>query len=267
MSLLPTALRCYDRGWQAIAAAVVLPAGAGVGMKRDGVLKRVAIPHDLQFTAARSGGRLVASFLVTFCLVAFLVTIVSVAAGCRPAADIQQGDLRTYTVPRSTSPAPRPSQAGPPKMSPAETTSAPKVQYDLPAGWVDVGASGMRLATLRSGPGGPEATAEVGEITVIPASGTLQGNATRWQEQLTPSADPDRVARAIEDGETVPVNGVEATILLLLDDAAEDQQAILAAVIPVDPSTSLFVKFKGTADLARKIREPFTSFVRSIRWQ
>ena len=240
----------------------MLTAGAGVGIKRDGVLERVAIPHDLQFTAARSGGRLVA-----FCLVTFLVTIVSVAAGCRPAADIQQGDLRTYTVPRSTSPAPRPSQAGPPKMSPAETTSAPKVQYDLPAGWVDVGASGMRLATLRTGPGGPEATAEVGEITVIPASGTLQGNATRWQEQLTPSADPDRVARAIEDGETVPVNGVEATILLLLDDAAEDQQAILAAVIPIDPSTSLFVKFKGTADLARKIREPFTSFVRSIRWQ
>jgi hypothetical protein len=127
-----------------------------------------------------------------------------------------------------------------------------------------MGASGMRLATLRTG---AENAADAGEITIIPASGTLQSNATRWQEQLTPAADPDLVATAIEKAETVPVNGVEGTILLLQDNATDNQQAILAAMIPLEPSTALFVKFKGSAAQASTLREPFTAFVRSIRWK
>lgn len=147
---------------------------------------------------------------------------------------------------------------------PAATAGGPELAYDLPEGWTDKGASGMRLATLRTG---PDDAADTGEITIIPASGTLQGNATRWQEQLTPGAAPDRVSLAIAEGEKVVVNGAESTILLLLDDAQENQQAILAAMIPLDASTSLFVKFKGPAAVARTLREPFTAFVRSIRWK
>ena len=117
---------------------------------------------------------------------------------------------------------------------------------------------------MRTGDGtGPD----VGEITIIPASGTLESNATRWQEQLTPGGGDERVKRALVAGEKVPVNGTEATILLLVDEATENQQAILGAMIPVDPSIALFVKFKGSADVARGIREPFTGFVRSIRWK
>jgi hypothetical protein len=147
---------------------------------------------------------------------------------------------------------------------PGVAAGGPALEYDLPAAWKDLGASGMRLATLRTG---PDDASESGEVTIIPASGTLQGNATRWQEQLTPGANPERVSRAIEEGEKVAVNGVESTILLLLDDAQENQQAILAAMIPFDASTSLFVKFKGPASVARTLREPFTAFVRSIRWK
>ena len=138
------------------------------------------------------------------------------------------------------------------------------LEYELPEGWTDMGSSGMRLATLRTG---PDDAADAGEITIIPASGTLQGNATRWQEQLTPGASEERVSRAIEEAEKLDVNGRESTILLLFDDAAENQQAILAAMIPFDASTSLFVKFKGPAAVARTLREPFTAFVRSIRWK
>ena len=146
----------------------------------------------------------------------------------------------------------------------AAAPGSPALAYDLPAGWIDMGASGMRLATLRTG---PDDAADAGEVTIIPASGTLQGNATRWQEQLTPGANPEKVARAIEEGETLTVNGAESTILLLVDDATENQQAILAAMIPLDVSTALFVKFKGSAAVARTLRDPFTAFVRSIRWK
>ena len=191
-------------------------------------------------------------------------------ASCRPSADIQPNDLRTYTVPRQSSPPVSPQAAAGARRSPLNdamppaAAGGPALEYDLPDGWTDEGASGMRLATLRTG---PEGTPDAGEVTIIPASGTLQGNATRWQEQLTPGASPERVSRAIEEAEKLPVNGVEGTVLLLLDDAVENQQAILAAMIPLDSATSLFVKFKGPATVARTLRGPFTAFVRSIRWK
>lgn len=193
--------------------------------------------------------------------------VVGLTTSCRPAADIQPNDLRTYTVPRQASPAQTaapPSPRFPADTMPAAAPGGPALEYDVPEGWTDLGASGMRLTTLRTGP--DEAT-DAGEITIIPASGTLEGNAARWQEQLTPGASPDRISRAIEEGEKIAVNGAESTILLLLDDAQENQQAILAAMIPLDASTSLFVKFKGPATVARTIREPFNAFVRSIRWK
>jgi len=193
--------------------------------------------------------------------------IASLTASCRPAAEVQPNDVRTYTAPKSASPAEtaaKPAQNASATPSVAAATGGPALEYDLPVGWIDMGATGMRLATLRTGSGD---AADAGEITIIPASGTLQGNAARWQEQLTPGADPDLVTRAIEKAETVPVNGVEGTILLLIDDATENQQAILAAMIPFDASTALFVKFKGPATVAHTIREPFNAFVRSIRWK
>jgi hypothetical protein len=193
--------------------------------------------------------------------------VAGMMTSCRPAADIQPNDLRTYTVPRQTSP-PQTAVATTPRFPtdamPAAAPGGPALEYDLPEGWTDLGASGMRLTTLRTG---PDDAKDAGEITIIPASGTLEGNAARWQEQLTPGASPDRVARAIEEGEKLAVNGVESTILLLVDDAQENQQAILAAMIPLDASTALFVKFKGPATVARTIREPFNAFVRSIRWK
>jgi hypothetical protein len=199
--------------------------------------------------------------------------VIAIAMGsCRPSADIRPGDIRSYRAPR---PGPAAAdqraqgrfQAGqlPPGQAPASQRPTP-LRYELPEGWVDVGASGMRLATIRTAAATGDA-AEVGEITIIPASGTLESNAARWQEQLTPQADPEKVARAIAAAEKVDVDGVESSILLLLDDAAENRQAILAAVIPVDEASSLFVKFKGAADLAHRLREPFTTFVRSIRWK
>ena len=193
-----------------------------------------------------------------------LAFIAVLNVSCRPSADIQPNDLRTYTVPRQASRAGPTRAAAQTEAMPAATSGSPVLEYDLPEGWTDSGASGMRLATLRTGPSG---AADAGEITIIPASGTLEGNATRWQEQLTPGASEERVSRAIEEGEKLTVNGAESTILLLFDDAAENQQAILAAMIPFDASTSLFVKFKGPAAVARTLRDPFTTFVRSIRWK
>lgn len=194
------------------------------------------------------------------------------AIGCNDASSIQPGDVRMYAVPRPPETAP----ASPaPPVSPAPRATGLRLRYEPPDGWTDRGASGMRLATLLVSDND-----KTHEVTVIPASGTLQANVDRWMGQLepgtpeepgTPQRAVNRGAEAVASGEKVATGDVEATVVLLLDEAAAagpdaDGEAILAAMIPVDEVKSLFVKFKGPAAIARRERDSFRRFVSSIRW-
>jgi hypothetical protein len=186
------------------------------------------------------------------------------AAGCGDEAAIRPGDIRTYAAPRPEPSALASSARGPESAAPA--SPAPRLRYEVPDGWTDAGASGMRLATVTIG-----APAEGREVTVIPASGSLRANVERWQGQLGSEADAATAAvdRALAEAETLDVDGTRATVVLLLDEAAAaagDGQAILGAMVPVDDSSALFVKFKGDAAIARRERENFTRFVSSLRW-
>lgn len=188
--------------------------------------------------------------------------------GCEPAATVRPGDIRTYTIPKAAEPvlitaAPAPAGAG------GEPRSTSPLRYEVPEGWSDGGGSGMRLATLFIG-----TPADRLEVTVIPASGSLESNVARWQGQLQADAAPEelrsRAAAAMSAAETVDVDGVAATVVLLRDAAGDDAdeasgQAILGAMIPVDETRALFVKFKGDAAVALRERERFKRFVASIR--
>ena len=210
--------------------------------------------------------------------------VLAVICGCEPATAIRPGDIRTYTIPRDAEPvaiaaAQSPANSAPPGgpgrtgSPPGPTTSGDRgsaIGYEVPEGWNDGGASGMRLATLFIG-----APADKREVTIIPASGTLAGNVERWQGQLDAAATPEslneKALAAIAAAETVDVAGTTATVVLLRDAEAEADaeagQAILGAMIPVDESRALFVKFKGDAAVAARERERFSRFVSSIRWK
>lgn len=197
----------------------------------------------------------------TFPLLVAAGCLAAVLAGCRRAADVQSGDIRTYTVAKET----------PAERSIAATTTAAAVRYELPAGWSDRGASGMRLAALAVGD-----PAAGDEVTVIPAAGTLRGNVERWQGQLDAEAgEAERTAaveRALAAAEVIDVDGASATVVALFDAAASagpdaSGQAILGAMIPVGEGSSLFVKYKGDAAVARRERAAFVRFVESLRWR
>jgi hypothetical protein len=182
-----------------------------------------------------------------------------VAVGCSDPTAIRPGDIRTYAAPAAptsaTKPSSQPRAPGPLALS-----------YDVPAGWTDRGSSGMRLATLIiDGPDGGH------EVTVIPAAGTLEANVSRWLGQLDPSATPEalleRTARVLAEAKKQQVGDGEATLLTLMEESAKDSdEVILGAMIPLDESASLFVKFKGPAEVARRERESFSRFVSSLRW-
>ena len=180
---------------------------------------------------------------------------VLLAGGCQPETAIQPGDVRSYAAPKERKP--------PPRQATEEPSGGLSIRYDLPEGWTDRGGSGMRLATLLIGD--PELRREV---TVIPAAGTLRSNVERWQGQL---GGPAEGVGAAVDGvlaaaTTLDVDGVEATVVHL-PPAVEGGEAILGAMIPLDDSAALFVKFKGAADVATDQRAAFEKFVASIRWK
>ena len=128
----------------------------------------------------------------------------------------------------------------------------------------------MRLATLAI----PEQNG-THEVTVIPASGTLESNVARWAGQLDDQADAEgrerSAAEAIAGAETIDVDGTKAAVVMLVAPAANEPdgngEAILGAMIPVDATSALFVKYKGTATVARRERDNFVRFVSSIRWK
>lgn len=196
-----------------------------------------------------------------------LVLVASAVVGCRPAAEVRPDDIRAYVVPKNAEPvlvaaAPAVGPSAGASGGAAETTA---LRYEVPDGWTDGGASGMRLATLLIGD--PE---DKREVTVIPASGTLESNVTRWQKQLDPDADAAAVdaksAAAIAAAETIEVDGTPATVVLLRG-GADDGEAILGAMLPVEDAAALFVKFRGAAEVALRERERFSKFVSSLRWK
>lgn len=185
-----------------------------------------------------------------------------VVAGCGDGRAIRPDDVRSYVV------AKQPAAAVSPDGEPAPPSTT--VRYDVPSGWRDLGGGGMRLTTLAIG--SPEAGQEV---TLSRARGKPRDNVIRWQRQLVGEADPAAVEasadRALAAAETVDVTGTPATIVLLdatgfPDAQAARDQAILAAIIPVDDD-SLFVKFRGSAAVAGREKDNFRRFVASLRWK
>jgi hypothetical protein len=206
-----------------------------------------------------------------------LATLTALVAGCGRAADIRHGDIRSYTLPRRQAAA-LSDAAG---RSSGGDGGLPRLSYEVPEGWRDRGGGGIRLATLTIGE--PAASHDV---TVIPASGTLEGNVARWQGQLEPGQEPgaaaEAVAAAIAGAEVVEAAGLVATVILLLDEVAltaadqpadslsdPDGEAILAAMLPLpgEPAggAALFVKFKGPSAIARREKGRFMGFVKSLR--
>lgn len=189
--------------------------------------------------------------------------------GCEDPRTERPDDIRTYTVAK-TPPASTPPRetVGPPAgVSPP---SASPVRYEVPEGWQDLGGSGMRLTTLAIGP------ADAGqEVTLSRARGTIRDNVIRWQKQIVGDAEATAVEaaadRSLAAAETVDVVGMPATIVLLdatgfPDATGAAGQAILAAIVPTGDD-SLFVKFRGAADVAAREKDNFRRFVASLRWQ
>ena len=229
---------------------------AALWLSRPGACMTFRSPSPFRAPPRPSSWRLRSG--LTGCLALF--------AGCDDPTGIRPGDVRVYEAAKEPMAADQPSGSQPAAEPKPEGGLA--LRYDPPPGWTDRGASGMRLASLAIGE-----PSDGHEVTVIPASGSLEANVSRWIGQLDSGAAEatlaERTKAALAAAETVEVDGTKVTIVLLASGSETDDadEAILGAAIPLDDTASLFVKFKGPAKVARRERDNFVRFVSSIRWK
>jgi hypothetical protein len=176
-------------------------------------------------------------------------------------------DLRNTAVAGSS---PDPTAGTAAKETPSATpgtTPGPPFRYQLPEGWVDEGARGMRAASFRL-----EDNGQSGDVSVIVASGELLANLERWQKELTPSAEAEALtatARSVQEA-AMPIESADripGAVYTFRAGGGGDQPAITAAIFPFGESgSSLFVKMKGSQQLVDAHRERFLQLVRSLAW-
>ena len=194
-----------------------------------------------------------------------VVAVLVCVLGCGSDTAIRSTDVRRYIAPKEkTLSADDIAQAGRQTSRPQQSR---QIDYSLPEGWTEVsGPSGMRLATLAIG--GEEGQ----EISIIPASGTNRSNVERWQKQLDEEASSEEIAdlvdKALAKAGSVDVQGKKATVVLLTEATSNDEkdtESILGGMLPMDDSNTLFVKFRGPTEIARKEQKKFIAFMASLR--
>jgi len=145
-------------------------------------------------------------------------------------------------------------------QTPSKTNSG--LEYDVPEGWREGAASGMRLASFDAG--GEEAAVVV---TMIRAGGDLKSNVGMWAGQVAGgAADESMVDAAMESMEELTVAGQPAKRLFL---AGKGDEAQAIDIVIVEPATDgglpLFIKMKGPLEAVRKQQAALTELVDSLR--
>ena len=194
-----------------------------------------------------------------------LFVVAICASGCNADTAVRSTDVRRYSAPKEKTLSARDiAQAN---RQTSGRKSSKQIDYKLPEAWTEVsGPSGMRLATLAIGD-----SEEGQEISIIPASGTIRSNVERWQKQLDQGASNEEIAELVDTAMakagSVDVQGQKATVVLLTQ-AADDGKAsesILGGMLPMDENTTLFVKFRGSTEIAKKQQKNFIAFMASLR--
>ncbi len=157
-------------------------------------------------------------------------------------------------------PSARGSGSVPPETSPPG--ASPSLAYQVPEGWKEQPAQGMRLAAFTI-----EADGQTAEVTVIPlglAGGDLLDNVNRWRGQV--QLPPIDQAQLEQDQRSLEVEGAAAPYFVLIGPAAEgsDAQGILGVILP-RPDRVWFIKMMGNAALVEREQAHFEQFVQSLR--
>lgn len=190
----------------------------------------------------------------------YLEWLASVKAGPEPAdsggSPPASAGAASATEPR---PAPASTSPGPASASAAAAAADGLPAWKAPAHWKPGGPRPMRLASFEV-PG----NGEPGDVSVSTLSGTgggLLSNVNRWRGQV--GLGPLDEAGLGKESSTVELaGGRKAT---LVDLGGGGPKRIVGAIVP-DGGKTWFLKLTAPDDLARKEKDAFVAWVKSIQW-
>ncbi|QDV27878.1 hypothetical protein [Aureliella helgolandensis] len=148
-----------------------------------------------------------------------------------------------------------------PAEKPPVAKSSSDLQYDVPEGWSEIAASGMRRAAFTI-----EQDSSTAEVTVIAAGGSIDANIGIWMGQVSVETTEELKREILESAEQVQVHEIDASYYTIDGSETEEKQSILVADIPWKSGESLFVKLKGDAELVRNQQDAFVKFLESLQW-
>ena len=146
----------------------------------------------------------------------------------------------------------------PPVSTPTKASSAPStvsrgpLNYQIPAGWQEQPASGMRVATIKIGDA---------ELTIIPlatVAGDLVANVNRWRGQV--GLDSISSAQIEQDCPVIDLGDAPGRLVELVGTTGQS----MLGVIALRGDRAWFVKLLAPSDIIAQEKENFTSFIKTI---
>lgn len=189
---------------------------------------------------------------------AFAIVLMLLAAGCG------REEPATYEVPKeeTATPAPTMSMGGAEADNEAviqahtammESQQQSSFEAELPEGWTEKPASGMRMASYAIG----ETAVDFYLISLT--MGDVPSNVNRWRGQVgLPAATVEEIAR---DVDTFEVDGHGAHYIEIYNE--EGGNGIIAAIVDLSPNYWYFTA-KGTVDELQAHAGDIRTFVESI---
>lgn len=169
-----------------------------------------------------------------------------------------RNEIQVYQVAKET-----PANQAPATREPANSGSAlPSLTWKLPAGWEEVPAGEMRLASFRVKASDGQ-TADVGIFPLPGMAGSDLNNVNRWRGQVGQGAVTEEELAKM--AEAVPVSGTTAK---LYEQAGEnpgsgDKTRILAAILRRE-GVAWFFKMTGPDALVSQQKAAFVDWMKSL---
>lgn len=175
-----------------------------------------------------------------------------------------QEQPQTYEVPKEKSPPPE-RQMGTDDANAsiiaahnAMNANTPETEFaaDLPDGWTEKGASGMRMASYAI-----EGTSIDFYLTSL-TMGDVPSNVNRWRGQIgLPPASPQEIAEAVE---TFEADGRPVQYIEIYNEHGGN--GIIAAIVDVSPKYWYFTA-KGTVDELKANAADIVTFLKSMQFK
>ncbi|MFA5060048.1 MAG: hypothetical protein WC676_05420 [Candidatus Omnitrophota bacterium] len=140
------------------------------------------------------------------------------------------------------------------------------LSWDVPDGWSEKPASGMRLATLVDADTKDPIDCSI--VSLGGQAGGLQANVQRWMKQINVSvSSPEELDKFLAKSETVKGAELSASVidLTLLQSSGDAALPSMIAAIVTTNEKTYFVKMAGSKSAVEKNKSAFTALLKSLK--